>query len=113
MRPLIDFTNPISVLTAAVLFVLVILLAKETKKSTIPAVMLGVFIAIIVGHSIELSMTSKTMIEMQSIIATGITFDFVFILLSFFSYLWIDDIEAKEKKKKSIDDSLSWFWKKV
>ena len=113
MRPLIDFTNPISVLTAAVLFVLVILLAKETKKSVIPAIMLGVFVIIIAGHSIELSMTNKNLIEMQNIIAKCITYDFIFILLSFFSYLWIDDIEAKEGKKKSIDDSLAWFWSKV
>ena len=47
-----------------------------------------------------------------SIFITIVLFVLV-ILLSFVSYLWIDDIEAKEKKKKSIDDSLSWFWTKV
>ena len=39
--------------------------------------------------------------------------DFVFILITFFSYLWVDDIEAKVKGTKSIDNSLDWFWKKV
>ena len=43
----------------------------------------------------------------------SILVDFVFIFLSFISYLWIDDIQAKVEKKKSIDDSLSWFWAKV
>ena len=113
MRPLIDFTNPMSVLTAAALFVLVMLLAKETKKSVIPAIMLGIFVIIIAGHSVELSMTNKDLIQMQETIAKCITYDFVFILLSFFSYLWIDDIESKENKRKSIDDSLAWFWSKV
>ena len=42
-----------------------------------------------------------------------ITKIFIFVFLSFISYLWIDDIEAKERKVKSIDNSLEWFWKKV
>ena len=37
----------------------------------------------------------------------------IMILLSYISYLWVDDIEAKEKNKKSIDNSLDWFWKKI
>ena len=40
----------------------------------------------------------------------SIIFDLVFIFLSFISYLWIDDVEAKVKKKKVIDNSLDWFW---
>ena len=39
--------------------------------------------------------------------------DLIFVLLSFIGYLWVDDIEAKVKKKKSIDNSLDWFWNKV
>lgn len=42
-----------------------------------------------------------------------IAIDFVFILISFFAYLWVDDIETKKLGKKSIDNSLDWFWKKV
>lgn len=113
MTPLIDFTNPFAILVAVVLFVLVLLLAKETKKSIIPAIMLGIFLIIIAGHSIELSLVKENLVELQSSIAKCITVDFVFILLSFFSYLWIDDIEAKTNKKKSVDDSLNWFWSKV
>ena len=39
--------------------------------------------------------------------------DFVFVLITFFSYLWVDDIEARAIGKRSIDNSLDWFWKKV
>ena len=39
--------------------------------------------------------------------------DFVFIFLSFISYLWIDEIQAKVENIKSIDNSLDWFWKRV
>ena len=39
--------------------------------------------------------------------------DFVFIAITFFAYLWVDDIEVKVNGKKSIDNSLEWLWKKV
>lgn len=111
MTPIINFTEPLATLTALVLFVLVLFLAKETKKSMFLAVMLGIFLVIIAGHSFEFSMSE--VIELQNVYARCITVDFVFILLSFLSYLWVDDIEAKAGKKKSIDDSLDWFWSKV
>lgn len=111
MMPLINFTEPLAIITALALFVLVLLLGKETKKSVFLAIMLGVFLIIIAGHSFEFSIANTA--EIQNTIARCITVDFVFILLSFFSYLWIDDIEAKASKKKSIDDSLNWFWSKV
>ena len=113
MRPIINFTNPFSIFITIVLFVLVILLSRQTKKSAITAVMLGVFLLIIMGHTIELYNTGENLVVIREQIIKSITYDFIFILLSFVSYLWIDDIEAKEKKKKSIDDSLSWFWTKV
>ena len=109
--PLINFTEPLAILTALALFVLVLFLGRETKKSIFLAIMLGVFLLIIAGHTIEFSIVDE--IEIQNIYARCITIDFVFILLSFMSYLWIDDIESKTGKKKSIDDSLNWFWSKV
>ncbi len=35
------------------------------------------------------------------------------IFISFFGYLWVDDIACKFYKKKNIDNSLDWFWNKV
>lgn len=109
--PLINFTEPFAILTALVLFILVLFLGKETKKSIFLAIMLGVFLIIISGHAVEFIVSND--IELQNIYSRCITFDFIFIFLLFISYLWIDDIEAKSGKKKSIDDSLSWFWSKV
>lgn len=113
MSPLINFTNPGTILIALVLFILVVLLGKETKKSTVPAISLLVFLAIIAGHAIEYAFVDTVLKEAQSTLAMCMSVDFVFILLSFISYLWIDDIETKAEKKKSIDDSLEWFWTKV
>lgn len=110
--PMINFSNPIILLIATLLFVLVVLLAKETKKSAITAVMLFIFVTILIIHAI-LYITGNVSSENVSDLTFAIVFDLIFVLISFISYLWIDDIEAKEKKKKSIDDSLNWFWSKV
>lgn len=113
MLPLINFAQPISVLTATALFVLVLILARETKKSIIPAIMLGVYVIMIICHSVEFSVVNPSMTLLQATLAKCIAYDFIFIFLSFALFLWIDDIQTKENKSKSIDDSLSWFWKKV
>lgn len=111
--PIINFTNPFTILLALILFVLVLILGKETHKSAIIAIMLFVFLAILVGHSIELFTFKATEEAVYKSITTSLIVDFIFVFLSFISYLWIDDIQAKVEKKKSIDDSLSWFWAKV
>ena len=113
MEPFINFAKPVPVLTAVALFILVVYLAKETKKSWITAFLLGLFLTIIIGHALELAILSDKLASIKNMLAISLTYDFMFIFLSFFSYLWIDDIEAKDGKKKSIDDSLSWFWSKV
>ncbi len=111
--PIINLANPFSVFVALVLFVLVVYLAKEIKRSNVTCIMLLVFLTIIVGHCIEYVMVQDPTGEITSTIARCIAVDFIFIFLSFISYLWTDDIEAKERKLKSIDNSLDWFWKKV
>ena len=111
--PYIDFTNSITLLLALILFVLILMLGKETHKSAIPAAMLFVFLLILVAHCMELMLIKDITESVYTSLTRSILVDFVFIFLSFISYLWIDDIQAKVEKKKSIDDSLSWFWAKV
>ena len=50
--PMINFTNPLTLLLATLIFVLMLILAKETKKSVITAIMLFVFVGILVTHVI-------------------------------------------------------------
>ena len=107
--PMINFTNPITLLIVTLLFALILILAKETKKSIIVAIMLFVFVGLLIIHSIMY--TTGTTLEAD--ITFTMIFDLIFVLLSFIAYLWIDDMEASVKKKKSIDNSLDWFWNKV
>lgn len=111
MKPIVDFSNAFSVVITLVLLILVVILGKENKKSVIPGIMLVVFMMILVGHTFEYSITNVAEIQIQ--ISISLVFDFIFILLSFLSYLWIDEIECRDKNKKSIDNSLDWLWKKV
>ena len=111
--PVINLSNPFNVLIALVLFVLTLILAKETKKSTVMCIMLLAFLTIITGHSIEYFMIKNPTQEVANTLLHSITVDYVFITISFLAYLWIDDIECKDKKMKSIDNSLKWFWEKV
>ena len=111
--PIIDFSNPFSIFVGVILFVLVLYLAKENKKAWIVGTMLFVFIALLVSHTVEFILVSGQSQEIYKAITTSATIDLIFIFLSFISYLWVDDIEAKAGKRKSIDNSLDWFWNKV
>ena len=106
---MINFTEPLALFIALLAFVLVLWFSYQSKKSVITGIMLFIFIAILVLHALEFSMGTLTQEGMQVAIQS-IIFDLVFIFLSFISYLWIDDVEAKLKKKKVIDSSLDWFW---
>ena len=111
---LIDITSPIIIAQLVVIAVLLLVLGRINKKAFFPAISLFVFLALLVVH-ISQYMSSDAIItaEMRSILTKSMTIDFVFILVSFISYLWIDDVETKFRKKKCIDNSLDWFWSKV
>ena len=110
---ILDISNPAYTLTFLILSICVILLGKETKKSAIPAALLVFYLILIVMHIVQLITLPVEYSNLFIQLTHCLTYDFGFILLSYISYLWIDDIEAKYKNKKSIDNSLDWFWKKV
>ena len=111
--PIINLSNPFNILVALILYILILFLAKEIKRSNVTCIMLLAFLTIIVGHCIEFVMVQDPTGVITSTLANCIAVDFVFTFLSFIAYLWIDDVEAKDRKLKSIDNSLDWFWKKV
>lgn len=108
---IINLTQPYAILAALMITLLCIILGKEFKKSFIPAISLGIFLLLILVHTFQ----SFTVVESvyRAIITKSLGIDAIMIFLSYISYLWVDDIETKEKNKKSIDNSLEWFWKKV
>lgn len=110
---IVDLTDPFTLILLLIATILLIFLGKEIKKPHAPAVALIFFLALILMHSIQLTMPEASVEEIHSVLVGSMTMDFVMIFISFFGYLWVDDIAAKFYKKKSIDNSLDWFWNKV
>ncbi len=108
---IVNLTEPYVIVMALLITVLFIILGKEFKKSWLPAICLILFLILILTHVFQTVVLTDTYYK---IIATqSLGTDAIMIFLSYIAYLWVDDIEAKEKNKKSIDNSLDWFWKKV
>lgn len=108
-----DIANPITLILMLAVTVLLIFLAQEIKKSYISAIILFAYLIMLVVHVAQMATLSEEFRHMITVLSRCIAIDFVFVLISFFSYLWVDDIEAKTEGKKSIDSSLDWFWKKI
>lgn len=122
--PIIDFTEPFYLISALVLFLLCLYLARNNKSNTVTCIMLLCFVTLLVCHTIELANAS---FDLVSKLAICILFDEIFTFISFLSFLWLDRIEienrkSKKSKKKNgkerlgdkvIEDGLDILWKKV
>ena len=93
--------------------ILLIFLAQELKKSYITGIVLFIYLVILIMHVAQLVTLPQEYRDMLSVLARCIAIDFVFVFISFFAYLWVDDIEAKKMEKKSLDNSLDWLWKNI
>lgn len=111
---IIDITNPMTLVLLLASTILLIFLGKEVKKPHPPAIALIFFLLLIVVHSVQLYYIPQNNFEANhSKLISCIAIDLVMVFITFFGYLWIDDIACKFYKKKSIDNSLDWFWKQV
>ena len=110
---IIDLSNPVNLILVLSATILLIFLAQELKKSYITAILLFAVLALLITHTIQMIGITDQYRYLLTTISRTIVVDFILVLIAFFSYLWVDDIEAKAMNKKSIDNSLDWFWKKV
>lgn len=111
---ILNISDPITLLLLTVGTILLIFLGKELKKSYIPAIPLVAYLVIVLIHIIQLASLTDATVEMyKATLLRCIAIDCIMIFITFFAYLWIDDIECKLKKKKSLDNSLDWLWRSV
>ncbi|MBS5858121.1 MAG: hypothetical protein KIC60_06525 [Clostridium sp.] len=108
-----DISNPFTLLLMLAATILLIFLSQELKKSYISGIVLSSYITLLILQVLQLVTLAEELKYLTPVLGRCIAIDFVFILISFFSYLWVDDIEAKKMGIKSIDNSLDWFWKNV
>lgn len=107
----LNTAQPVTIVLLLLATVLLIYLGHDLKKSYIVAIPLVGYVVLLLVHVFELLTLSIQDVGM--ILTWCIISDCAFICLSLLSYLWIDDIDAKVHHKKSVDNSLDWFWKKV
>jgi len=112
MMYVLDITQPFTLFLIVAAVILLIFLAKELKKSYVAAIPLFVFLGLLIIHVIQW-LSPELIGDQTNTVRWCIVIDFVFIFITFFSYLWVDDVETKFFNKKSIDNSLDWFWKEV
>lgn len=108
---ILNLSSPYTIVGALMITLLCIILGKEFKKSLLPAIGLILFLIILLIHTFQLTVLIDA--AYRNIVTISMTVDALMIFLLYISYLWVDDIEAKAKNKKSIDNSLEWFWKKI
>lgn len=112
MELFLNTSNPITMLVIVAVMALVITLSRKAEIVW-PLILLMIGITgYLIYHSIQLDSLEKGS-ELISTIYHCIACDLIYMLITFISYLWVDDIVAKKKKLKSYDDSLSWFWNKL
>lgn len=109
---IINVSQPLTILLLLTIAVLLIFLGKEIQKPQIAAVMLIVFLAFVLMHSIQLNMVNDVSTEYTTLLKC-IPIDLAFVLLYFLAYLWVDQISCEALKKKNLDNSLDWFWKNI
>lgn len=110
---LVNVANPWILLVCVLLTMCFLYIGKESKNAYVSLLPLVVFIIMLVMHGIQFLILPIQYEQMAPALGKCLAVDFIMILLSYICYLWVDDIEAKAKKKKSIDNSLEWFWKNV
>ena len=110
---IINIADSISLVLLTIFTGLMVYLGRETKKNIIPGGMLIAYLVLLVVYSVQLMLNGGEDAEITKILSNCLTANFIFIFISLFGYLWVDDIEAKKKNKKSVSNGLDWLWKKI
>ena len=108
---IIDISNPVTLILVLTFVLFLLFLGKIFKKGFIPSIGLVGLLLLLVYYAICLR--NPDLVDYTKKIYNCIGINFVFVFISFFSYLWIDNIEAVVNNKKSYDNSLDWFWDKI
>ena len=113
MEILINTANPVIIIVYTCIVAAIIMIGKKIETPMLPGALIIISIFLLITHSMQLEALNSNETIIISKTYISLAYDFIMLLLSFISYLWIDDIVAKKKNKKSYDDSLSWFWDKI
>lgn len=123
MPLLVNFTNPLIILCALIIFVGIWYLSGMRKSNTAPCIELLVYLFVLIIYTVELitfNNDSETIINLTKCV----TVDEIFVLISFLNLLWADKLQLEKEKKikgkdkktkveKSYEDGLDIMFKKI
>lgn len=109
----LDTANALQIIVITFATVGIIALARKVEKSIFPGVLIIVNLALLLYHSYILNNLPSYFEVQISQIYLCLAMDFLWLLISFLGYLWIDDIVSIKFNKKSYDNSMAWFWNKL
>lgn len=102
--------EPIAILVITVITVALIALGAKFELPYLPIIIVVYGIGFLVYHTVLLNKAVDVDLPPYYF---SIAFDLIILFLGFITYLWVDDMSAKNKKLKSYSDALSWFWDKL
>ena len=116
--PTINFTKPLMIALALIIYIVLIQIANKKRKSIIIALMLFTSLMILIFQSAEYILLSPdTAEEVKKTLTYSIMGDMFFIYLSFISYLYLDKkfekLKTNKPKKNKNNKDLDWFWSKT
>jgi len=113
MEIIVDTANEWLIIIITLAIVAIIALSRKAEKSILPGILIIVNLGLLLYHTFLLNSVSQIFTEQISRLYLCLAMDFLWLLISFLGYLWIDDLEAIKFNKKSYDNSLAWFWDKL
>lgn len=105
--------NILTIVMVTITTVLVIAFSRKIERPILPGILIILYLLLLVYHSYVLNNIPAELEAAISQVYLFIAMDFLWLLISFLGYLWIDDISATKFNKKSYDNSLTWFWDKL
>lgn len=102
-------SEPIMLLLITLITVALIILGRKLEMPQLPIIVVVYSLGFLIYHTVGVNLKPEDTAPYYFSIAT----DLVMLFLGFITYLWIDDIVAKNKNLKSYGDVFSWFWDKL
>lgn len=105
--------NNFTIIIVTITIVSIIGFARKVEQPFLAGALILLNLALLIYHTYVLNNIPQGLEQAVASTYLCIAMDFLWLLVSFLGYLWIDDITANKFNKKSYDNSMSWFWEKL
>lgn len=102
--------EPIMILMLTIITIALITLGRKLELPQLPVIVVVYGLGFLIYHTVSLNKATTAVLSPYYF---SIAVDLVMLFLGFITYLWVDNIVAKNKNLKSYGDPLSWFWDKL